>query len=74
MMNLGYAMFLLKSNSAGNSTQAIEILVQKLGVLLLTLAAIHFVNVYVFWRLRRRNEIRHLPPPLAPQRHVPVAG
>ena len=72
MINLGYAMFLLKSNDAATATEAIEILVRKLGILLLTLAAVHFVNVYVFWRLRRRNEIRHLPPPVAPQRHLPV--
>ena len=72
MINLGYAMFLLKSHDAATATRAIEVLVQKLGILLLTLAAVHFVNVYVFWRLRRRNEVRHLPPPVAPQRHVPV--
>ena len=71
MINLGYAMFLLKSNDATSAKQAIELLVRKLGILLLTLAAVHFVNVYVFWRLRRRNEVRHLPPPVAPQRHVP---
>jgi len=70
MINLGYAMFLLKSNSATTATEAIEILVQKLGILLLTLAAVHFVNVYVFWRLRRRNEVKYLPPPVAPQRQV----
>jgi hypothetical protein len=72
MINLGYAMFLLKSHAAVDATSAIEVLVQKLGILLLTLAAVHFVNVWVFWRLRRRNEIRHLPPPVAPQRHVAV--
>ncbi len=72
MINLGYAMFLLKSNAASSATSAIELLVQKLGILLLSLAAVHFVNVYVFWRMRRRNELRHLPPPVAPQRYVPV--
>jgi hypothetical protein len=69
MINLGYAMFLLKTNHATTLTSAIELLVQKLGILL-TLAAVHFVNVYVFWRLRRRNEVRQLPPPVAPQRQV----
>jgi hypothetical protein len=73
MINLGYAMFLMKSNNAVNSTQAVELLVQKLGILLLTLAAVHFVNVAVFWQLRRRNEVRHLPPPVAPQRQIPTA-
>jgi hypothetical protein len=72
MINLGYAMFLLKSNVADSATNAIEILVQKLGILLLSLAAVHFVNVAVFWKLRRRNEVRHLPPPVAPQQRYPV--
>jgi hypothetical protein len=67
MLNLGYAMFLLKSNGTTTTTGAIELLVRKLGVLLLTLAAVHFVNVFVFWQLRRRNEVRHMPPPIAPQ-------
>jgi hypothetical protein len=70
MINLGYAMFLLKSNVAADATSAIEVLVQKLGILLLSLAAVHFVNVAVFWRLRRRTEVRHLPPPIAPQQRV----
>ncbi len=47
-------MFLIKTNAADNATHAIEILMQKLGILLLTLAAVHFVNVAVFWHLRRR--------------------
>jgi hypothetical protein len=72
MINLGYAMFLMKTNAADNATQAIEILMQKLGILLLTLAAVHFVNIFVFWHLRRRNEIRHLPPPVAPQQQIPT--
>jgi len=71
MVNLGYAMFLIETNSPTASTaDAVQLLVRKLGILLLTLAAVHFVNVYVFWKLRRRNEVRHLPPPVAPQRHV----
>jgi hypothetical protein len=74
MINLGYAMFLLKSNAAPTATRAVEVLVQKLGILLLSLAAVHFVNVAVFWRLRRRNEVRHLPPPVAPQQHVPMGA
>ncbi|MDZ4827340.1 MAG: hypothetical protein SGJ13_12890 [Actinomycetota bacterium] len=72
MINLGYAMFLLKSNDPTDATEAIEIIMQKLGVLLLSLAAVHFVNVYVFWRLRHRNEVKHMPPPVVPQRTVTV--
>jgi hypothetical protein len=71
MINLGYAMFLIETNSpTATAADAVQLLVRKLGILLLTLAAVHFVNFYVFWRLRRRNEVRHLPPPVAAQRHV----
>jgi hypothetical protein len=70
MINLGYAFVLMRSGDAANATEAMEILARKLGALLLTLAAVHFVNVAVFWKLRHRNELRHMPPPVAPQRRV----
>lgn len=70
MINLGYSFFLMRATDAANATGAMEILARKLGVLLLSLAAVHFVNVAVFWRLRHRNELRHLPPPVAPQRRL----
>ena len=70
MINLGYAAFLLKANSVSTNTGAIEVLAKKLGILLLSLAAVHFVNVAVFYRMRRRHELRHMPPPVAPQRSV----
>ena len=70
MINLGYAAFLLKASAVESSTGAIETLAKKLGVLLLSLAAVHFVNIAVFYRLRRRNELRHMPPPVRPHRNV----
>ena len=70
MINLGYAAFLLKADAVGTSTAAIEVLAKKLGVLLLSLAVVHFVNVAVFYRMRRRHELRHMPPPVGPQRSV----
>ena len=70
MINLGYAAFLLKAGAVDTSTGAIEVLAKKLGILLLSLAVVHFVNVAVFYRLRRRNEQRHMAPPVAPQRKV----
>ena len=70
MINLGYAAFLLKADAVSTSTGAIEVLAKKLGVLLLSLAVVHFVNVAVFYRMRRRHELRHMPPPVSPQRTV----
>ena len=71
MANLGYAAVLLRSDEVDGGVEALEVLVSKLGVLLLTLAAVHFVNLYVFYRVRRRATARHMPPPVAPQAFVP---
>lgn len=66
MANLGYAALLLKANAAPDAVSAVEVLVRKLGLLLLSLAALHFVNMYVFYRIRQRATASVLPPPVAP--------
>ena len=71
MLNLGYAALLLKADAAPTPVTAVEVLVAKLGLLLLSLAAFHFLNMYVFHRIRRRLTAEVLPPPVAPQVHVP---
>ena len=67
MANLGYAFLILRANVAGNAVTAVEVLIHKLGILLVSLALIHFTNLYVFYRIRRRAQISELPPPVAPQ-------
>ena len=67
MANLGYAGLLLESDAAPSAVAAVEVLGRKLGVLLLSLAGLHFLNMYVFYRLRRRATAEVLPPPVAPQ-------
>lgn len=67
MLNLGYAAMLLQSNSAPDAVSAVEVLARKLGLLLLSLGVLHFVNMYVFFRIRRRATAAVLPPPVAPQ-------
>ena len=71
MANLGYAAIILRSDRAADGIEAFENLATKLGVLLLTLAAVHFANLYVFYRVRRRATAAVLPPPVAPQATVP---
>src|SRR5262249_15306653 len=73
LINLGYASLILKAEPSVTITQSIEILAQKLGLLLLSLGAMHFANLYVFHRIRRRAKIAQLPPPVAPQMHLPPA-
>lgn len=78
LLNLGYALLLLTSNSGvADGLAAVELLVVKLGWLLLSLGVMHFLNMLVFWRIRRRGEERtRLPvtptvvgatPPAAPR-------
>lgn len=75
MLNLGYAFFLMRARSAADSTEAVEVLARKLGVLLCSLAIIHFANLYVFHRLGQRRRQRSMLPPVAPQGWTtPMAG
>jgi hypothetical protein len=56
LFNLGYAALLLRSREAATMVVAIETLAFKLGLLLLSLAAMHFVNMFLFHRIRRRSK------------------
>ena len=67
LLNLGYAFLLLRSNDAPTALDATEILIRKLGVLLVSLAVLHFANMYLFYRIRRRGQEATLPPPVPPQ-------
>lgn len=72
MLNLGYAALLLEAESAPDAVRAVEVLARKLGVLLVSLGVLHFLNMYVFYRIRRRATAAVLPPPVAPQATVPA--
>jgi len=66
MLNLGYAALLLRPGSipsASGPSTASAYLVNKLGVLLVSLGVIHFVNMSVFYVLGRP---RRVTPPIAP--------
>ena len=71
LLNLGYALLTLKaSRPALNGVEAIETLAMKLGALLLSLGALHFFNLYLFHRIRRRGQLRLAPPPVKPHMHL----
>ena len=68
LLNLGYAFLTLESGTLPEGpVAAIEILARKLGALLLALGAMHFANIFLFYRVRRRTQIRLAPPPVKPQ-------
>lgn len=68
LLNLGYAFVTLKAGAEQlTAVQAMETLAAKLGALLISLGVIHFGNMYLFHRIRRRSQIRLAPPPVKPQ-------
>jgi hypothetical protein len=57
LVNLGWALLLLRAGSGGLSTMldATETLIQKLGLLLLLLGIAHLTNLYVFHRIKKAD-------------------
>jgi hypothetical protein len=51
---------------------AIELLSTKIGFVLLVLGGMHFMNMIVFSRLRRRAMREIAPPPVPPSARIPV--
>lgn len=71
LVNLGYALLLVTTGGTVTSgVDAVEILVTKLGTLLLSLGVLHLVNMLVLWRIRRRGTesalLRRTDAPMAP--------
>jgi len=72
LLNLGYAFLTLETREhVGSALAAIEVLSSKLGVLLVSLGIVHFVNMLGLHRVRRRGQLHLAPPPVAPQVHRP---
>src|SRR5438445_6620886 len=56
LINLGYVALALKATEMLDSLrQAIELVSDKIGVVLLVLGAMHFFNLFVFSRMRKRS-------------------
>ena len=68
LINIGYVTLALKERvKPGNLAQVIELLSTKVGLVLLVLGGMHFFNLYVLSRMRRRGLIHRMPPPVRPQ-------
>lgn len=76
LINVGFISLALKyGGRAGGVEEVIENLSTKVGVVMLVLGAMHFFNLIVFSRMRKRALLRHAPPPVQPTEFVaPVAG
>ncbi len=75
LVNVGYVSLALKyGDKAANLQELLEVLSTKMGAVLLILGAMHFFNLYVFSKMRKRALLHSAPPPLAPQARVAVVG
>jgi hypothetical protein len=73
LINLGYVSMALKLGYAINSTQeGIEALSVKIGMVLIVLGGMHFFNLFVFSRMRRRSTNQHHQPPVGPDAFTAV--
>lgn len=62
LVNFGYVTLALRTTQLLDSPrQAIELVSDKVGVVLLVLGAMHFFNLYVFSRMRKRSQERLAP-------------
>jgi hypothetical protein len=75
LINIGYVSLALREVQMPVDLQGVlETLSRKVGVVLLVLGGMHFFNLLVFSKMRKRVLLHRLPPPLPPQTQVPVAA
>ena len=67
LINFGYVSLALKLGYTVMSAQeGIEALSVKVGMVLLVLGGMHFFNLFIFSRMRRRASLVNGPPPVPP--------
>src|SRR6266516_6731955 len=73
LINFGYVSLALKLGyNVATTQEGIEALSVKVGMVLLVLGGMHFFNLFIFSRMRRRATLRNAPPPVAPDAFTAV--
>lgn len=71
LINIGFISLFLKLGIEIEAPQGVfEALSNKVGVVLLVLGGMHFFNLFVFSKLRRRALLEQTPPPIPPTAYV----
>jgi len=71
LINLGYVSLALKTDvPPADTQQVIENLSGKVGVVLLVLGGMHFLNLFVFSKMRKHCRQAQLPPPVQPTEYT----
>ena len=75
LVNIGFVSLALKYGDKPTDLQGVlEALSTKVGVVMLVLGAMHFFNLAVFSKMRRRALLHSAPPPIPPQGRIAVAN
>ena len=75
LVNIGFVTLALKYGVAAASAQeAVETLSTKVGLVLLVLGGMHFFNLYVFTKMRKRALTQRPVPPFLPTGVAMTAG
>src|SRR5262245_51023310 len=73
LINFGYVSLALKLGyDIQSAQQGIEALSVKVGWVLVVLGGMHFFNLFIFSRMRRRSNILNGPPPVGPDAFTAV--
>jgi len=77
LINIGFVSLALKTGATiATSRAAIELLSDKMGMVLLVLGGMHFFNLFVFSRIRSHSQAPRRPvppPPVAPDARLNLA-
>jgi hypothetical protein len=76
LLNLGWIIFTLRTyNTVDTGRALIELVSDKVGFVLIVLGIMHFGNIFIFSRMRRRalDRLPSAPPPLPPTGNWGVA-
>lgn len=73
LMNIGYVVLALKIwGEVADAREMIETLSYKLGAIIIVLGVMHFLNLFIFFTLRKRAQRPQVPhPPQPPQFRPP---
>ena len=75
LINVGYIGIVLRTDQRPHDlVEAIEIFSHKIGVVLLILGIMHFINIKIFSSMRRRAQRVLPPPPVEPSERTAVAN
>lgn len=71
LINFGYVSLALKLGYRIEVVrEAVEAMSWKIGMVLIVLGAMHFFNLFIFSRMRRRAFLRGAPPPVTPDEYT----